>query len=115
MKRNVALVTFQVLAVACAAAAARNQHTITPAEIGAEIQDRLYHAQVFKHGNVNVAWRSRPFTSLWITATSRWKGWCLQNWIRSGRDRMLAWQPLFSTLKTTCASNLEDDVKPVHR
>ncbi|MGH9435142.1 MAG: BON domain-containing protein [Terriglobia bacterium] len=30
------------------------QH-ITQAEIVAEIQDRLYHAQVFKHGSVNVA------------------------------------------------------------
>lgn len=33
-------------------------HNITQAQILAEIQDRLYHAQVFKHGNVSIAFQN---------------------------------------------------------
>ncbi len=34
------------------------KHNITPAQITAEIQDKLYHAQVFKHGDVQVSFEN---------------------------------------------------------
>ncbi len=34
------------------------KHNITPAQIAAEIQDKLYHAQVFKHGDVQVSFEN---------------------------------------------------------
>jgi len=43
-----------VLAIAAQVAFAKKQMD-TPAQIAAKIQDKLYHAQVFKHGNVQVS------------------------------------------------------------
>ena len=38
------------------------KHNITPAQITAEIQDKLYHAQVFKHGEVQVSFENGTAT-----------------------------------------------------
>ena len=44
------------------ASAAYGKQHVTQAEIVAEIQDRLYHAQVFKHGSVNVEFQDGAAT-----------------------------------------------------
>jgi hyperosmotically inducible protein len=40
------------------AAGVAKRHNITPAEIAAEIQDNLYHAHIFQHGNVQVSFNN---------------------------------------------------------
>ncbi|HEV2419409.1 MAG TPA: BON domain-containing protein [Terriglobia bacterium] len=66
MTRNMKLfilpLAFVPFAAALAQAAYAKDHTISHAQIVAEIQDRLYHAQVFKHGSVNVAFQDGTAT-----------------------------------------------------
>lgn len=50
------------IATVLAQAAFAADHNISHAQIVAEIQDRLYHAQVFKHGNVTVAFENGTAT-----------------------------------------------------
>lgn len=58
MTRNIKLFILPLvlvpIATVLAQAAFAADHQMSQAQIVAEIQDRLYHAQVFKHGNVNV-------------------------------------------------------------
>lgn len=51
-----------VFALVASSMAWAKDHTISQAQITAEIQDRLYHAQVFKHGNVDVSFNNGTAT-----------------------------------------------------
>lgn len=66
MTRNVKLFVLPLvlvpIAMVLAQAAFAADHNISQAQILAEIQDRLYHAQIFKHGNVNVAFENGTAT-----------------------------------------------------
>jgi hyperosmotically inducible protein len=52
--RSTRLFLVPFLLVFAAPMAFAQKHTITPAQITAEITDKLYHAQIFKHGQVQV-------------------------------------------------------------
>ena len=54
MRRTKLLFAPMMLAIAAQVTFAK-KHEDSPAQITARIEDKLYHAQVFKHGNVQVS------------------------------------------------------------
>ena len=75
MTRNIKLFILPLvlvpIATVLAQAAFAADHQMSQAQIVAEIQDRLYHAQVFKHGNVNVTFDNGTATLTGTVATKR--------------------------------------------
>lgn len=57
-----ALPLLVVFALAVGSTAWAADHNMSQAQVQAEIQDRLYHAQVYKHGNVNVSYENGTAT-----------------------------------------------------
>lgn len=55
MKSRVQIVLLPTILMLAAAVGVCDQHKIAPAQITAEIQDKLYHARIFQHGNVQVS------------------------------------------------------------
>jgi osmotically-inducible protein OsmY len=56
--RNTKLLLAPIMLAIAVQVAFAEKHNITPAQITAEIQDKLYHAQVFKHGDVQVSFEN---------------------------------------------------------
>ena len=56
--RNAKLLLAPIMLALAVQVTFAEKHNITPAQITAEIQDKLYHAQVFKHGDVQVSFEN---------------------------------------------------------
>jgi hyperosmotically inducible protein len=56
--RNAKLLLAPIMLAIAVQVTFAEKHNITPAQITAEIQDKLYHAQVFKHGDVQVSFEN---------------------------------------------------------
>jgi hyperosmotically inducible periplasmic protein len=56
------LVLFGILFLVVASGLAKEQHAPSTAQIVAEVQDKLYHAKVFKHGDVQVSYQDGVVT-----------------------------------------------------
>ncbi len=56
MTRSIRIFVLPTILIAFAAVGLAQKHNITSAQIKAEIQDKIYHAHIFQHGNVQVAY-----------------------------------------------------------